>query len=398
MSQFPVENEPGLYEGINYLLSGPAGLGQNFEGFATNTPAYIRPAFRAPFTIPLDTVQNPNWYVAPIALGNIQVQGNVANSNSFFASYSTPQSPVPFNTGDRIRITDVNPDFYNDTYTVLNGNVNGVTCATLQTYSWPAYVSGGNIGRNLNNTPVSTDCNALVTIYGPTDQAFITAQLNLGFNYTASTASEFDVLVQINRYRAAPVIGQPGQFLFSFDATVSQKRYHYSESSSGSKSLEAIFTTVLDSPGFGFYYYIMEVDFVTQPSYNSNQLGGATVTGGLVDDSFQYSGNISSSYSTYSSITPTTITGTGSGAVVDVDTSNIGSVYYNSRNTTVTVTTVGSGYQVGDTLKILGTSLGGSTPANDLTMTITRVQYPGDALPGKFEADLRSLTAQVIKE
>ena len=109
MSQFPVENEPGLYEGINYLLSGPAGLGQNFEGFATFTPAYIRPTFRAPFTIPLDTVQNPNWYVAPIALGNIVVQGNTANSNSFYASYNTPQTPAPFNTGDRIQITDVSP-------------------------------------------------------------------------------------------------------------------------------------------------------------------------------------------------------------------------------------------------------------------------------------------------
>ena len=30
MAQFPVENEPALYEGVNYLLSGPAGLGKSY--------------------------------------------------------------------------------------------------------------------------------------------------------------------------------------------------------------------------------------------------------------------------------------------------------------------------------------------------------------------------------
>lgn len=398
MSQFPVENEPGLYEGINYLLSGPAGLGQNFEGFATFTPAYIRPTFRAPFTIPLDTTQNPNWYVAPINIGNIVVQGNVANSNSFYASYASTQSPAPYNTGDRVQITGVDPSFYNDSYTVLTGNVNGIVCATQNSYSWPAYVSGGQVSRDYSNTPISTDCNALVTIYGPTDQAFITAQLNLEFDYTASTASKFDVLVQINRYRAAPVIGQPGQYLFAFDTTVSEKRFAYSESTNGTKTLEAIFTTVLDSPGYGFYYYIMEVDFVTQPFYNSAQVGGPSTAGSLLSDSFAYAGNISSSYSTFTSLSPITVTGTGTGAVVDVDLSDIDSTYYNAKNTTVTVTTAGSNYQVGDTLKILGTSLGGTTPANDLTMTVSKVQYAGNALPGKFQSDLRSLTAQVIKE
>ena len=159
-----------------------------------------------------------------------------------------------------------------------------------------------------------------------------------------------------------------------------------------------IFTTVLDSPGYGFYYYIMEVDFVTQPFYNGDQVGGTTVSGGLVTDAFQCSGNISSSYSSYSSITPTTLTGTGSGALVDVDLSDISSTYYNFKNTTITVVDGGIDYQVGDTLKILGTDLGGTTPTNDLTMTITKVQYAGNALPGTFQCNLRSLTAQVIKE
>ena len=58
----------------------------------------------------------------------------------------------------------------------------------------------------------------------------------------------------------------------------------------------------------------------------------------------------------------------------------------------------GSGYAVGDTLKILGTSLGGTTPANDLQITVDTVGYPGDAVPLVQTLGLRSLTAQVIKQ
>ena len=41
--------------------------------------------------------------------------------------------------------------------------------------------------------------------------------------------------------------------------------------------------------------------------------------------------------------------------------------------TSVTATTAGSGYAVGDTITIAGTSLGGATPLNDLTVTVTAI-------------------------
>jgi len=56
---------------------------------------------------------------------------------------------------------------------------------------------------------------------------------------------------------------------------------------------------------------------------------------------------------------------------------------------------------VGDTIKLLGTALGGATPANDMTLTIEVIDpqyYPGDALPNVATAGLRSFTAQVIKQ
>ena len=33
MSQYPIVNRDDLIDGVNYLLSGPSGLGQNFQGF-----------------------------------------------------------------------------------------------------------------------------------------------------------------------------------------------------------------------------------------------------------------------------------------------------------------------------------------------------------------------------
>ena len=111
-----------------------------------------------------------------------------------------------------------------------------------------------------------------------------------------------------------------------------------------------------------------------------------TPTGGLVgrirssaSGGVNYSGtkaanalHVSTGY-TYSGLTPTNIVGSGSGAVLNVTLYGTTSAAYSSTNTAVTVTTTGSGYSVGDTMKILGTSLGGATPANDLTLTVVSV-------------------------
>ena len=75
---------------------------------------------------------------------------------------------------------------------------------------------------------------------------------------------------------------------------------------------------------------------------------------------------------TYSGLTPTNVSSSGSGAVLTIVCYGA-TTTYNSTNTSVTVTTAGSGYAVGDTVKILGTSLGGATTANDLTLTITAI-------------------------
>ena len=92
---------------------------------------------------------------------------------------------------------------------------------------------------------------------------------------------------------------------------------------------------------------------------------------------------------TYTNIATTTVTGTGSGAIVNVSKTGTGTSYSNS-NTTITIVKSGSGYASGDQIKILGSALGGGSPANDLTITLTNTKtlatdYPTFATSKTFE-------------
>jgi len=74
-----------------------------------------------------------------------------------------------------------------------------------------------------------------------------------------------------------------------------------------------------------------------------------------------------SSQQWYYNVVGTTLTGGGSGAhfnILRTNTSYLGGPTPNVR---------GSGYAVGDTIRVLGTALGGSTPANDAILTVTSV-------------------------
>jgi len=76
-----------------------------------------------------------------------------------------------------------------------------------------------------------------------------------------------------------------------------------------------------------------------------------------------------SATATYTSLSATNILSSGTSAVFTVV--RQGTVY------TATATTPGSGYAISDTLKILGTSVGGLSPVNDVTLTVTGVTTGG---------------------
>lgn len=402
MSQFPVEDTVGMLEGINYLLSGPAGLGQNFQGFSDYRNAFLTGTLRAPFST--TTAPGPSLYVAPITIDNIGPQA--ANPTRYVEVDFTSSGLIdpPFAPGDSIIISGVDPAFYDDVYgrSVVSCTNTTLIFQTNSSYNWPTYISGGTIEKDQSNTDNSTDCNARVTVYGPTDRVFVTAQLNLSFTYTCTTASEWDIRIKINRYRGEPTTtAGDNDYTFDLDANplVSEQVTHYSESTSGTaNNVEYIFTTVLDQPSFGYYWYILDVDFNTYDPTKGGLLYqpmGSTAI-------YTYAGTAATqaATTTYAGIVPTTLSGFGYGADVDVTLLAGTSTAYAEQNVQISVNSGGSDYQPGDQIKILGTDLGGATPANDMTLTIQEIDpqaYPGDAKPGVFTMGLRSFTAQVIK-
>lgn len=407
-AKYPVEisDEEGIVDAVNYLLSGPSGLGQNFDGFSDYKPAYLTGTFRAPFTVPISTNPPPTLYVAPISISNITVPNNPGAIID--VTYTTPQSPVPFGAGDTVTISGVTPGFYDDNYRrgVLEVSSTGVLVQYTSDETWPAYVSGGDIEKNASNIDVSTDCNGRVTVYGPTDKVFLSAQLNLDFTYDCTTASEWDIIVKIDRYAGFPTTtAGDNDYLFDLDTNgnpiVSEQVTHYSQSTSGtSGNTEYIFTTVLDQPSFGYYWYILDIVFSTK----NPTLGGLLEQPYGSQTSYTYSGTSATQVATtsYTNVIPTTLTGIGSGADIDIELLEGASSAYTEANTTINfINVAGSDYAVGDTLLVAGTDIGGASPANDLVLTIVSVDpqsYPGDATPGIFTLGLRSFTAQVIKQ
>jgi hypothetical protein len=77
---------------------------------------------------------------------------------------------------------------------------------------------------------------------------------------------------------------------------------------------------------------------------------------------------------TYEDLETTTVSGGGSGARF--------TVISNGLTYSIIGTDAGSGYSPGTVIRILGTSLGGATPANDLTITITEVGLGGAGYGG----------------
>jgi hypothetical protein len=287
MAKFPVEltDKDGITDAVNNLLSGPSGLGQNFSGFTnpplqyydaadgipTNTPAYMTGNYRTPFTT---TDAATKTYVAPIPLAFSEYIDARTLKFTFAATQATP----PFAIGNPLIVAGVNANY--------NGRQSptGVTECTTQYVIcringdgtvYPT-AGGGTISYKAfdNETFVSTDCQAKVTINGGTDRVFISGQLNNILSYTATQDSEFEYTVMINR-RTAINNNDPinPDFVFIDATTIAVKNYFFKvPAGSGtfptttgqyftqSPPIETVFASVLDTPTLGYYWYIIEVE------------------------------------------------------------------------------------------------------------------------------------------
>jgi hypothetical protein len=291
MAQYPVEDQQGLYEAVNYLMSGPSGLGQNFNGFSSYQPVYLTGTYRQPFTVATTATNNPpQWYVAPIAINSVTslnvVNGQTANLQWTF---TTPQATPPFNVGLTVRgrgfvDTSSGGDFFNGSQGyVLSCSTTSVITQFSNAYSIPAITTYGTLRFDNNDVITSSDANARVTVQGPTELVFISSQLGLTVGvYSSTSTGSVNVSVQVNRYNGSIDTSVAGavDYLFNFDKTVSEQvnTYAVTTATTTINAGQNIFTTVLDQPGFGYYWYIAEV---TVTSSDITYIQPTTVTAGL---------------------------------------------------------------------------------------------------------------------
>jgi len=128
----------------------------------------------------------------------------------------------------------------------------------------------------------------------------------------------------------------------------------------------------LNNTGGGFQPSFSQ--FAVAPRYSNETTGGLqaaplNTTGGFVRSGTMVS---SSSIKTYSGLAFTVVSSSGSGANVTV-TLQANKTVYSDTTTAISIQNPGTGYAVGDTLKILGNALGGANTTNDLFLTVAAV-------------------------
>jgi hypothetical protein len=128
----------------------------------------------------------------------------------------------------------------------------------------------------------------------------------------------------------------------------------------------------LNNAGGGFQPSFTQ--FAVAPRYNNETTGGVQAAPLNTTGGFSRSGTMvsSSSIKTFANLAPVNVSSSGSGANLTVQLQAFRTTY-SITTTSLSVQNPGTGYAVGDTLKILGNVLGGSTPANDLALTVAAV-------------------------
>jgi hypothetical protein len=282
MPSYPIADEQSIRDGLDYLLSGPAGLGQNFQGFSSKQvgdslppPYYLTGNFRIPFT-----QENPaSLYVPAFALSDAEQ----LDDRTIKYTFASVQSPAPFSLGNGLTVTGITPSTYNSSSLRNAGysinTIGVVECTTTYvivrtrspiTTSLGTYVSGGSIGYSSTadtdlSALISTDCNARVTVTGGGDRVFVSSQLTQFISYEViSGPCDLNVWVQLNRY-VGTTNNDPvnPDFIFDLDFRLARNIYTYTGliGSGTLDRLETIFSPIVDNPPPGYYWYILEVLF-----------------------------------------------------------------------------------------------------------------------------------------
>jgi hypothetical protein len=308
---YSVDTQNSLQEAVNYLLSGPASLGQTFEGMSavgdpapngwSNVPqTYFTGSLVAPYTAEGYPANYwPGWATepyAPYTITNITSTFTVGEEQIFTVDITSSGQNL-FYPGQLITLTGVTPAGFNTTYTVIDTvpaypfvstPLTGLIIKPVTGFDpVPTYTSGGEVVVDNIGTFRPTDCSAVVTVTGPTDRVFLSNQTTmiLGYWQLGSTAGDVQptVTLAIRRYRAVQASAQSSDFNtedtryyqgfeWQLDGTPLSVPRYIAQQVAGGFYEEVLgtntFINVIDSPGIGHYWYIFEIK-VEWPGFTS---------------------------------------------------------------------------------------------------------------------------------
>lgn len=281
MSKFPIESsdQEGIRDAVNYLLSGPGGLGQDFQGFNSSETAYITGNFRKPYS--QTTVAE--LYVAAITLSKAEM----LDSRTFKYTFAAAQPSAPFSLGNGLSISGFTDNIYN-TYPPANtdrnenlGQIGVIECTTtyfivrsiVDTALHAAEFAAGSVffystapdaysdPVNLANF-VTTDCDVRVNVTGGNERVFVAGQMTLQLDSLTSSATDMAIVVEIDRYFGFTNNDPTNpDYLFNFDRTLAYKIYNFSAGlgSDSTPEYETVFSTIVDNPPPGYYRYFIQI-------------------------------------------------------------------------------------------------------------------------------------------
>ena len=345
MATYPIGSgdTANILEAVNYVASGPSGLGQQLQGFSSYTSTNLTGNFRVPFT-----ATGASMYVAPIPL----VSSEWLDDYTWKYTFAAAQPSAPFALGSPVRVTGVTPSDYNGYFLrigVVECSTTYVICREQTPYPNPGVIgTGGQIELNavdaLNSgegAEIATDANAFVSIDGGNSLVSVTAQVDIpAFDYAVlytdypTAVPELNIYVLIYRYIAINVGTIPNpQYRFIADKIVSQ---------------ELIYNAALN-------------DYTQGVPLTYNFISGTSdaLSGGI-----------------YTSVTASSTSGSGTNASITLQITAPGTAY----STGSTILSIGGGgnYQVGDTVTWDGSLLGGVSGVNDLVLEVATIGGSGD--------------------
>jgi hypothetical protein len=152
----------------------------------------------------------------------------------------------------------------------------------------------------------------------------------------------------------------------------------------------------LNNAGGGFQPSFTQ--FAVAPNFVGTSTGGVQEAPLNTSGGFTRSGTkvLFASNRTLANLTPTVVSSAGTGANITVFLTRTGT-QYSTTTTSISIQNPGTGYAVGDTLKILGNALGGTSPANDLNLTVLSVAADVTGGERLFQIPITSGTLDLTK-